>query len=63
MKKRRTNKALRRAKGSLGKMLEILAPYLPKKQIVVPEATQNWKLPENDYGTVGVTHLLRPSLR
>jgi hypothetical protein len=50
MKKSMNDRRLRKAKGSLGKMLDMLRPYLPKKQVVVPETAQKWRLSEDDYG-------------
>jgi hypothetical protein len=47
--RKRTNKRMRKARGSLGKMMEMLRPYLPKKQAVAPETVQKWKLPEDHY--------------
>lgn len=45
--KRRNMKRLQKAKGSLEKMMETLRPYLPQKQVSVPETAQKWKLPED----------------
>lgn len=51
MKKTIGSKKMRRAKGSLGKMMEMLGPYLPQKQAIPPKSVQKWKLPEDEYGT------------
>jgi hypothetical protein len=47
----RTSKRIRKAKGSLEKILESLRPYLPKKQPVAVESPQKWRLPEDNYGS------------
>jgi hypothetical protein len=51
MKKHTNTRRVRKAKGSLEKMMEMLRPYLPKKQTVVPEMTQKWRLTEDNYGS------------
>ena len=40
---------MRKVKGSLEKIMEVLGPYLPQKQVVTPETNQKWKLPEDRY--------------
>jgi hypothetical protein len=51
--KKRSVKKMQKAKGSLEKMMEMLRPYLPQKQVVTPETTQKWKLPEDHYAPSG----------
>ncbi len=51
--KKRSTKKMRKAKGSLEKMMEMLRPYLPEKQVVTPGTTQKWKLAEDHYASSG----------
>jgi hypothetical protein len=63
VKKHTNHKRLRKARGALKEMMDMLRPYLPGKQSVPPEQVQKWQLPEDRYGTPGQKDQCNPTTR
>ena len=45
--KKRVSRKVRQVKESLEKMLEMLRPFLPTRQVMVPKTVRKWKLSED----------------